>query len=110
MLSKLLIATNHKEFMNFEYKLPKNYTIKEMLKLTIQHGFDKIYSRHMITNNEILIAKLKQGFKLTTFELSETFGTMAHLTFYKSKIKNEILDFRSGHKRPYSKMKKIFKL
>ena len=43
----------------------------------------------MITNNDILIAKLKQGFKITTFELSDAYGTMAHLTYYPSKIKNE---------------------
>lgn len=84
--------------------------MKEILKRTTSLGFDKIYSRHMITNNDILIAKLKQGFKLTTFELSETFGTMVHLSYYKSKIKNEILNFRSGHKRPTKKIKKVFSL
>lgn len=84
--------------------------MKEMLKRATEKGFDKIYSRHMITNNDIIIAKLKQNFKITTFELSETFGTMVHLTYYPSKIKNEILDFRSGHKRPSKKMKKVFKI
>ncbi len=84
--------------------------MKEMLKRVTEKGFAKIYSRHMITNNDILIAKLKQGFKITTFELSDAFGTMVHLTYYPSKIKNEILDFRSGHARPNRKLKKIFKL
>lgn len=84
--------------------------MREMLKRVMSHGFDEIYSRHMITNNDILIAKLKQGFKITTFELSELFGTLVHLTYYPSKIKNDILDFRSGHKRPNKKLKKIFKL
>ncbi len=84
--------------------------MREMLKHVISLGFDEIYSRHMITNNDILIAKLKQGFKITTFELSEQFGTMVHLTYYSAKIKNDILDFRSGHKRPSKKLRKIFKL
>ena len=87
-----------------------NCLMKEMLNRTTKIGFDKIYSRHMITNNDILIAKLKQGFKITHFELSETFGTMVHLSFYKSKTKNEILDFRSGHKRPTKKIERIFNL
>ena len=82
----------------------------EMLKRATDKGFLKIYSRHIITNNDILIAKLKQGFKLTTFELSDTFGMMVHLTYFPQKIKNDILDFRSGLNRPNKKMKKIFKL
>ncbi len=84
--------------------------MKEMLKRTTEKGFAKIYSRHMITNNDILIPKLKQGFKITTFELSDRFGTMVHLTYYPSKLKNEILDFRSGATRPNRKIKKIFRL
>lgn len=84
--------------------------MKEMLKRASSKGFAKIYSRHIITNNDILISKLKQGFKITSFELSDAFGTMVHLTYFPSKIKNEILDFRSGYRRPNKKMKKVFKL
>jgi hypothetical protein len=84
--------------------------MKEMLKRATEKGFAKIYSRHIITNNAILVAKLKLGFKLTNFELSDSFGTMVHLTYYPSKIKNEILDFQSGFRRPNRKMKKIFRL
>ncbi len=84
--------------------------MKEMLIRAGSRGFAKIYSRHVITNNGILIAKLKQGFKITNFELSETFGTMIHLTYFPTKIKNDILDFRAGFKRPDKKMKKIFDL
>ncbi len=84
--------------------------MKEMLTRVTETGFAKIYSRHMITNNSILIAKLKLGFKITTFELSDAFGTMVHLTYYPSKVKNEILDFRSGLSRPNRRIKKIFRL
>lgn len=84
--------------------------MKEMLKRATSKGFAKIYSRHIITNNDILIAKLKQGFKITNFELSEAFGTMVHLTYFSARVKNDILDFRSGYKRPNKKMKKIFDL
>ncbi len=84
--------------------------MRELLKRAIENGFSKIYSRHIITNNGILIPKLRQGFKITNFELSETFGTMVHLTYFPSKIKNDILDFRSGFRRPDRKMKKIFDL
>jgi ribosomal protein S18 acetylase RimI-like enzyme len=84
--------------------------MREMLKRATELGFAKIYSRHIMTNNDILIAKLKQGFKVTSFELSDTFGTMVHLSYYPSKLKNEILDFRSGYRRPNRKLKKVFRL
>jgi hypothetical protein len=84
--------------------------MKEILNRTLPLGFSRVYSRHIITNNDILIAKLKLGFKITNFELSEAFGTMVHLSYFPSKIKNEILDFRSGYKRPNKKMKKVFGL
>ena len=87
------------------------YTIlaREMIKRATQKGFQRIYSRHVMTNNDILIAKMKLGFKITTFELSEAFGTLVHLTYYPSKISNEILDFRAGYERPNKKIKKIFR-
>lgn len=81
---------------------------KEILNRTVPMGFTRIYSRHIITNNDILIAKLKLGFKITNFELSEAFGTMVHLSYFPSKMKNDILDFRSGYRRPNRKMKKVF--
>lgn len=83
--------------------------MNEMLKRVCQQGFMRIYSRHIITNNDILIAKLKAGFKITSFELSDHFGTIVHLTYFPQKIRNETLDFRSGYKQPGKKMKKIFK-
>lgn len=83
---------------------------KEMLKMATNKGFAKIYSRHIITNNDILIAKMKLGFKITNFELSEAFGAMVHLTYFPSKIKNDILDFRAGYRRPNRKMKRVFDL
>lgn len=84
--------------------------MREMLKRVTNAGFSKIYSRHMMTNNDILIAKLKQGFIITNFELSDAFGTMVHVSYYPSIVRREILDFRSGHARPTRRIKKIFKL
>lgn len=88
------------------------YTIlmNEVVKRASDKGFLSIYSRHIITNNDIIIAKLKAGFKITTFELSERFGTMVHLTYFPQKIRKDVLDFRSGFRRPDKKMKKLFKI
>lgn len=84
--------------------------MKEMISRAQKQGYTYIYSRHILTNNDIIIAKLKAGFKITGFELNERFGAMTILSYFKSKTQNDILDFRAGFKRPDKKMKKIFKL
>lgn len=86
------------------------YLMNEVVKRASTQGFMYIFSRHIMTNNDILISKLKMGFKITNFELSERFGNLVHLTYFPQKIRSDILDFRSGYKRPDKKMKKIFKL
>jgi ribosomal protein S18 acetylase RimI-like enzyme len=84
--------------------------MKEMILRAQKQGYTQIYSRHILTNNAIIIAKLKAGFKMTGFELNVRFGTMVVLSYFKNKTQNDILDFRSALKRPDKKMKKIFKL
>jgi hypothetical protein len=84
--------------------------MNELINKVSKKGFMSIYSRHIITNNDILIPKLKFGFKITNFELSERFGTMVHLKYFPLKTRRDILDFRSGLKRPDKKIKKLFKL
>ena len=86
------------------------FLMQEIIKKVSQAGFTHIYSRHIVTNNEIIILKLRTGFKITSLELSERFGTLVHLTYFPGKMRNEILDFRAGFKRPDQKMKKLFKL
>ena len=86
------------------------YLMNEVVQKASEQGFSHIFSRHIMTNNDILISKLKMGFKITSFELSERFGNLVHLTYFPQKIRSYILDFRSGFKRPDKKMKKLFKL
>lgn len=82
--------------------------MKEMINRATAKGFTTIYSRHIMTNNDIIIPKLKCGFKITGTELNERFGTMIVLSYFKNKMQNEILDFRSGLKKPDKKVKKAF--
>lgn len=82
--------------------------MKEMINQAMKQGFTTIYSRHIITNNDIIIPKLKCGFKITSFELNERFGTMVLLSYFKNKTQHDILDFRSGFRKPSKKMKKVF--
>lgn len=87
-----------------------SYLLIEVVKRVSEQGFSHIFSRHIMTNNDIIISKLKMGFKITNFELSERFGNLIHLTYFPQKIRQDILDFRSGFKKPDKKMKKIFNI
>lgn len=70
------------------------------LKKLSKKGYQKIWSRHNMTNNEIIIPKLKAGFFISGTELSDAFGTLVCLTYYTNPLRRKMLDFRSGHRRP----------
>jgi RimJ/RimL family protein N-acetyltransferase len=63
-------------------------------------GFQRIYSRHLATNNAVLVPKLKAGFKITHFELSDRFGVMVHLTKYAKEVRHRVLEVRAGGLMP----------
>jgi hypothetical protein len=42
-------------------------------------GCSLVTSRHLPTNNQVIIAKLRLGFQVSGFEHSEEFGPMVHL-------------------------------
>ena len=76
------------------------------LSKLVDKGFQKIWSRHNMTNNAILIPKMKKGFVITGTELTDTFGTLVHLSYFTNPERRRILDFRSGSLRPDAAMKK----
>ncbi len=80
------------------------------MKELIEKGFQRIWSRHNITNNAIIIPKLKRGFLITGTELSDVFGTLVHLTYFTNKLRRKVMDFRSGDLRPDNELKKAFRL
>lgn len=80
------------------------------LQKLVNKGFQRIWSRHNNTNNEIIIPKLKHGFQITGTELSDVFGALVHLTYFTNPTRKKVLNFRSGHLRPESEIKKVFDL
>lgn len=72
----------------------------------VEKGFQRIWSRHNMTNNAILIPKMKKGFVITGTELTDMFGTLVHLSYLTNPERRRILDFRSGSLRPDSALKK----
>ena len=74
-----------------------------MLERVVAHlrdkGFQRIYSIHKMANNPVLIAKLKFGFVLTGFKISDRNGCMAELTFFTNEKRKELYQIRVGSRR-----------
>ncbi len=75
----------------------------KMLEKTVEKlteiGFQRIYSLHKMSNNAILIAKLKFGFMITGFEVTDTFGNLVELSYYTNPIRRELLEVRMGSRK-----------
>lgn len=70
-------------------------------------GFQRIYSRHTATNNAVLIPKLKAGFLITHFELSDAFGVLVHLAYFPKEDRRKMLHYRSGQQGLDEQIKKL---
>lgn len=79
--------------------------LQEVMTRVKAQGFQIIYSRHNTTNNSIIIPKLKAGFKITSLEVSERFGTLVHLTYFFNDVRAQILEFRAGNSKPSAQIK-----
>lgn len=77
----------------------------EVLTLAQAAGFQVIYSRHAATNNAVIIPKLKAGFLVSGFELSDTFGLLLHLSYFADPLRRRVMAFRSGDLRPDETMR-----
>jgi ribosomal protein S18 acetylase RimI-like enzyme len=59
------------------------------------HGFTKIFSRHVPSNNAVIIPKLRVGFMVSGFEYSEVYGPLVQLTYLPSHKRRELYRTRS---------------
>jgi hypothetical protein len=73
---------------------------KSLLSLLIEilreKGFQKLTSSHIVTNNHVIVAKLKAGFIISGFEISDRFGLFVNLTYNFNEIRNKIMRYRAG--------------
>lgn len=65
----------------------------------VKRGFQTITSRHTAVNNAVIIPKLKLGFVITGFELSDVFGTLVNLTYFTNPGRRKVLAFRAGEEQ-----------
>jgi len=72
---------------------------REIVAMTIDHaerqGFVKIVSRHVPSNNDVIIPKLRLGFVISAFEYSEVYGPLIHLTYLISSERRQLYQARS---------------
>ena len=73
--------------------------LKISTKVLKEKGFQSVTSRHCATNNPVIIAKLKAGFKIYKMELSDVFGVCVHLQYLFNEKRKQVLDYRSGYKK-----------
>ncbi len=59
-------------------------------------GFQEIYGRHTATNSSVIISKLKAGFVISGFHVSDVYGLMVHLSFFTNPLRQKMIRFRTG--------------
>ena len=68
-------------------------------------GFQKIYSRHKVSNNAVIIANLDLGFMIGGIELSDRFGTLVRLNYFPNRARENLFRYRAGEKTLPSQFK-----
>lgn len=94
-----------------EYRRKGIYT--ELLRLAVDKitdmGFQYIYSRHKLTNNDVIIPKLKYGFNIVGMEVNDMFGNLVLLGYYTNSKRRELLEIRAGMRKMNEEYMKLVK-
>ncbi len=77
-----------------------SHLLPALLEITRAEGFQIIESRHTASNNRVIIPKLKAGFQLSGFEVSDQFGTLVWLRYYFNETRRRMVDVRTGEQTP----------
>jgi len=95
-----------------QYRRKGLYTalMSEVLKRTENMGFQIVTSHHKMTNNSIIIPKLKAGFVISGIEVSDRFGTHVRLSYFFNAKRRKAMDFRVGDLKTDSELSKALSL
>lgn len=81
-----------------------------LLKIVRDEGFQLVESRHTASNNRVIIPKLKVGFVLSGFEVSDQFGTLVWLRYYFNETRRRMVDVRTGEQAPDDELRRLLGL
>lgn len=84
--------------------------LPKILEILKQKGFQKVYSRHAATNNQIIIPKLSAGFIITGFEINDIFGILVHLTYFFNETRRKVMEYRVGQLKPNKELREALSL
>jgi len=84
--------------------------LRQALATLTEKGFQKIYSRHSATNNDVIIPKLKAGFTISSLEVSDMFGVLVHLVYFPKDLRRKVMVYRVGDIKPDGEIRKCLKL
>lgn len=73
-------------------------------------GFQKVYSRHSATNNDVIIPKLKVGFTISALEVTDMFGVLVHLTYFPKELRRKMMVYRVGDAKPDDEIRKCLQI
>jgi ribosomal protein S18 acetylase RimI-like enzyme len=84
--------------------------LPKILHILREAGFQVVWSRHVATNNQVIVPKLKAGFVITGLEVTEMFGVLVHLSYRFNDLRRHAIDFRMGQARPNDELRKLLAL
>lgn len=95
-----------------EYRKQGVYSalLPHILSIIRKEGFQILYSRHHCTNSAVIIPKLKTGFVISGFEISDRAGTLVHLSYFFNSLLRKAMQFRTGDTRPDDELRPLLNL
>ena len=86
------------------------FLLEIVLEICKEKGLQEINSSYNVSNNGVIIPKLKADFHITSMEIFDVSGVLTILSYYTNLLRTEILDFRTVQKKPSKKVKEIFSI
>ncbi len=84
--------------------------MNRVIETVVEKGFQRVYSRHSATNNNVLIPKLKAGFVISSFEISDVFGVLVHLVYFPKNLRRKMMVYRVGDMKPDDEIRECLKI
>jgi len=79
-----------------------------ILNLLKKAGMQKITSKHIVSNNPVIVSKLKAGFCISGFEISDKYGMMLNMVYFFNPKRKEVFDYRTGVELKSPELKEYF--